>query len=132
MQSRTSFATVSYSTHPWCALLHGNTRVLIYHVWHASDAPSVPNECQYVQISLSRSSLPQSSVLQDTRRACSDIRGDWLQAFEQGGGGKKAEAMRALAEAKAKAKAAARAGNGQPAAEDSSASRDGPDPRYPS
>ena len=52
-----------------------------------------------------------------------------LQAFEQGGGGKKAEAMRALAEAKAKEKAAAKAGNGQPAADNSSASREGPDPR---
>ena len=52
-----------------------------------------------------------------------------LQAFEQGGGGKKAEAMRALAEAKAKAKAAAKASNGQPVAQDSSASREGPDPR---
>ncbi|CAL5224657.1 g7376 [Coccomyxa viridis] len=54
---------------------------------------------------------------------------DALKAFEQGGGGKKAEAMRALAEAKAKAKAAAKAGDGQPAAENSSASREGPDPR---
>ena len=53
----------------------------------------------------------------------------WLQAFEQGGGGKKAEAMRVLAEAKAKAKAAAKAGKGQPPTEDSSASREGPDPR---
>ena len=58
--------------------------------------------------------------------------GTVLQAFEQGGGGKKAEAMRALAEAKAKAKAAAKAGDGQPAAENSSASREGPDPRYAS
>ncbi len=37
--------------------------------------------------------------------------------------------MRALAEAKAAHKAAAKAGNGQPKGEDSSASREGPDPR---
>ena len=54
-----------------------------------------------------------------------------VQAFEQGGGGKKAEAHRVLAEAKAAAKAAAKAGNGQPkGSEDSSAPGEGLDPRY--
>lgn len=60
---------------------------------------------------------------------CPSMLGFVLQAFEQGGGGKKAEAMRALAEAKAKAKSAAKTGNGQPVTQDSSASREGPDPR---
>lgn len=55
-----------------------------------------------------------------------------VQAFEQGGGGKKAEALRALAEAKAAAKAAAKAGSGQAkSTEESAASQGGPDPRHP-
>lgn len=53
-----------------------------------------------------------------------------VQAFEQGGGGKKAEALRALAEAKAAAKAAAKAGSSQANSESSAAPRDGPDPRH--
>ena len=53
-----------------------------------------------------------------------------VQAFEQGGGGKKAEALRALAEAKAAAKAAAKAGSSQASSESSAAPRDGPDPRH--
>ena len=53
-----------------------------------------------------------------------------VQAFEQGGGGKKAEALRALAEAKAAAKAAAKSGGSQANSESSAAPRDGPDPRH--
>ena len=60
---------------------------------------------------------------------CGNERRLAAQAFEQGGGGKKAEALRALAEAKAAAKAAAKAGGSQANSESSAVPRDGPDPR---